>query len=260
MFENKNSAVIWFLGKWRSSLVFRISTNLTFSIGLLVLVGAVLIGYGQRELLLEAFRDRGVAVARTFSTVGAAAILDNLFRIQESMSAYAEDDDLKVLEVLDEDNMIIASIRPTTIGTMVEDPQLKNAQKMGSELHMFVDTTDGGTMFVVIEPLLNEDEIVAWVRIGFSLNRLQEQERELRIGLMIMSVVFIGLAIFGVRKGIFQILPILEELIDSLPPPAILQQAYLLHATALQYEEQIPEALSVLQQLLEEFPFSTIFI
>lgn len=51
---------------------------------------------------------------------------------------------------------------------------------------------------------------------------------------------------------------ILEELIDSLPPPAILQQAYLLHATALQYEEQIPEALSVLQQLLEEFPFSSV--
>ncbi len=51
---------------------------------------------------------------------------------------------------------------------------------------------------------------------------------------------------------------ILEELIDSLPPPAILQEAYLLHATALQHEQQIPEALSVLQQLLEEFPFSPV--
>ncbi len=49
---------------------------------------------------------------------------------------------------------------------------------------------------------------------------------------------------------------VLEELIDSLPPPAILQQAYLLHATALQSTKQIPEALSVLQQLLEEFPFA----
>ena len=51
---------------------------------------------------------------------------------------------------------------------------------------------------------------------------------------------------------------ILEELIDSLPPPAILQEAYLLHATALQHEEHIPEALSVLQQLLEEFPFAPV--
>ncbi len=51
---------------------------------------------------------------------------------------------------------------------------------------------------------------------------------------------------------------ILEELIDSLPPPAILQEAYLLHATALQHEHQLPEAVSVLQQLLEEFPFSPV--
>jgi len=51
---------------------------------------------------------------------------------------------------------------------------------------------------------------------------------------------------------------ILEELIDSLPPPAILQEAYLLQATALQHEHQLSEALSVLQQLLEEFPFSPV--
>ncbi len=51
---------------------------------------------------------------------------------------------------------------------------------------------------------------------------------------------------------------ILEELIDSLPLPAILQEAYLLHATALQREHQLPEAVSVLQQLLEEFPFSPV--
>ncbi len=231
MLENKNSAAIWLLGKWQSNLVFRISINLTFSIGLLVLVGAVLIGHGQRELLQEAFRDRGVAVARTFSMVGAAAILDNLFRIQESMSAYAEDDDLKVLEVLDEDNMIIASLRPTTIGTVVEDPQLKQAQNMGSELHMFVDTAASGTMFVVIEPLLNEDEIVAWVRVGFSLNRLQGKERELWVWLMIISVLFIGLAIFGVRKGLFQILPILEELIEKLQTVAHVTEENALHSS-----------------------------
>ena len=231
MSEKKNSATIWFIGKWRSNLVFRISTNLTFSIGLLVLVGAVLIGYGQRELLQEAFRDRGVAVARTFSTVGAAAILDNLFRIQESMSAYAEDDDLKILEVLDEDNMIISSIRPTIIGTIVEDPELINAQNMGSELQVFVDTATSGRMFVVIEPLLLDDEIVAWVRVGFSLNRLQEEERALWVGLLIMSVLFIGLAIFGVRKGLFQILPILEELIEKLQSVAQVTEENVLHSS-----------------------------
>ena len=51
---------------------------------------------------------------------------------------------------------------------------------------------------------------------------------------------------------------ILEELIDSLPPPAILQEAYLVQATALQFDNQIPDAMTVLQQLLEEFPFSPV--
>ena len=51
---------------------------------------------------------------------------------------------------------------------------------------------------------------------------------------------------------------ILDELIDSLPPPTILQEAYLLQATALQQSNQITEALSVLKQLLEEFPFSPV--
>ncbi len=53
-------------------------------------------------------------------------------------------------------------------------------------------------------------------------------------------------------------LEILEELIDSLPPPTILQEAYLLQATALKKDDQHAEALSVLKQLLEEFPFSSV--
>ncbi len=49
----------------------------------------------------------------------------------------------------------------------------------------------------------------------------------------------------------------LEQLIDSLPPPPILQEAYILEATALQQEKRGSEAITVLQQLMEEFPFST---
>jgi len=49
----------------------------------------------------------------------------------------------------------------------------------------------------------------------------------------------------------------LEGLIDSFPPPEILQEAYLLQATALKQDNQATDALTVLKQLLEEFPFST---
>jgi ABC-type branched-subunit amino acid transport system substrate-binding protein len=49
-----------------------------------------------------------------------------------------------------------------------------------------------------------------------------------------------------------------EELLDSLPPPVILQEAYYLQATILKQNGEIEEAISVVRQLLEEFPFSPI--
>ena len=55
-----------------------------------------------------------------------------------------------------------------------------------------------------------------------------------------------------------QALKIIEELIDRLPPPEILQDAYFLQATILKQEGQIAEAINVLRQLLEEFPFSPV--
>ena len=48
----------------------------------------------------------------------------------------------------------------------------------------------------------------------------------------------------------------LETLIDSFPPPDILQEAYLLLAMALKQENQSKEALSILKQMAEEFPIS----
>ena len=48
---------------------------------------------------------------------------------------------------------------------------------------------------------------------------------------------------------------ILEELIDSLPSAAILQEAYFLHATALQQANQIPEALNIYNNCWKNFPF-----
>ncbi len=231
MRDGQTISIGWLRRKWRSSVVFRISSSLTICIGLLVFVGALLIGYGQQELLREAFEERGVAVARTFSNIGAGAVLDNLFRIQEAMEKYAQDRDLLILEVLDEDLMVIASMQATTIGTIRADRHFKEAQESQSELQAFVDLPIEGSMFLVIEPLWNQGEVIAWVQVGFSLDRIQQKERDLWSGLMIMSVLFIGLAIFGVRKGLFQILPILEELIEKLQSVAQVTEENVLHSS-----------------------------
>ncbi len=211
-----HSCVGWLQRKWQGSVVFRISLSLTLSISLLVFLGALLIGYGQRDLLQDAFQERGVAVARTFSTIGAGAVLDNLFRIQEAMKQYAQDRDLLVLEVIDDDQMVMASLQAATIGTIRDDQHFKNAQKSQAEFQAFVDSPTGGVMFLVIEPLWNQGEVLAWVRVGFSMDRITQKERELWLGLFILAGIFIGLTIFGVRRGLFQIVPILQGMIDKL--------------------------------------------
>ena len=206
----------WFGQRWRGSVVFRISTGLTLAIGLLVFMGALLIGYGQRELLQGAFQERGVAVARTFSTIGAGAVLDNLFRIQEAMETYAQDPDLLVLEIVDDDQMVMASMQPLTIGTTRDDSHFREAQKQQAEFQTIVDLPTGGAMFLVIEPLWDQGEVIAWVQVGFSMSQIEQQEREVWFGLFVMAGVFIGLTIFAVRKGLAQIVPILQSMIDNL--------------------------------------------
>ncbi len=236
----------WLVRKWRGSIVFRISFSLTLCIGFMVFIGALLIGYGQRELLNNAFQERGVAVARTFSTIGAGAVLANLFRLQEAMEKYAQDRDLLVLEVIDEDAMVIASVQPTTIGTIRDDHLFKKAQDRKSELQVFVDMPTGETMFLVIEPLWNQGEIIAWVRVGFSLSRIEQKERELWLGLFVMAVVFIGLVIFSVRKGFLKIVPILQGMIDKL------QLVARATAEAVPQDMRVPEFSSPTHSLEDE--------
>ncbi len=226
-----HSLLGWFRRKWQGSVVFRISTSLTLCIGLLVFVGAMLIGYSQRQLLEQLFRERGLAVARTFSTLGSGAILNHLFRIQEAMPAYAKDGHLEILEVLDEDRMVIASMEPARIGEIIEDPRLIEAQELAREVEGFVDSPDGSSMYMVIEPLFDQNEILAWVRVGFSMERVQEKEHELWFGLVLMASLFIGLAIVGVRQGLNQILPMLQGMIKKLQDVAKMTDAGMLQGT-----------------------------
>ena len=206
----------WLHQKWNGSVVFRISTSLTFCFGFLVLAGAILIGYNQRQLLEQSFRERGLAVARTFSIIGSGAIMNNLYRIQEAMPAYAKDGHLEILEVLDEDNMVIASMEPTMIGQTIHDAQLLEAQEIGREVEGFVAGHGGSSMYVVVEPLLDQNEIMAWIRVAFSMDSVQEKEHELWFGLVLMASLLIGIAIVGVRKGLNQMIPMLQEMIRKL--------------------------------------------
>ncbi len=95
------------------------------SLGLTVmlLLWALTLGYLQRDILKTAFQERGVGIARAFSSIGAAAVQENLTRIQGVMIEYQHDADFRLLEVVDHENVIMASMQVERVGSVLEGPQ-----------------------------------------------------------------------------------------------------------------------------------------
>ncbi len=204
------------VSRWKGSAIFRVITVLVCCTGITLLTWAFLIGYILNQNLQQTFQEKGLAVARTFSTIGAAAILDNLFRIQEAMIHYAQDPDLIQLEVIDADGMIVAALHPNKIGTVVTTTGWQQTKAGQEEQVMLEPASRQSQAFVIIKPLWEEDEIIAWVRVGFSLERVHLQEQRF-LTILIVAALLLGLiSTLGIRMGIRQMLPILRGVVNKL--------------------------------------------
>lgn len=206
----------WMVRMWKGSVLFRVTTTLSLAITITVILWALLIGYLQQQTLRATFTERAIGVARAFSTIGAATVLDNLFRIQEAMLEYRQDPDLRILEILDQDDMLVASLQPDSIGTINEDHHWLMAKATGQEIITIQDVDPWGGMLIVVEPLREGDRIVAWMRVGFSLKRIQEKERTIFFAIGLVALALMGIGTIGVRMGFRQMVPLLQGIIGKL--------------------------------------------
>jgi signal transduction histidine kinase/CheY-like chemotaxis protein len=129
----------------------------------------------QRQALHQAAEDQVREVGRAFAVTGATAILENLFRFQEALVAYQNNPDLRELEVLDTDSLIVAAKHPERIGTTLSDLLWETSKKSGREQLNTVTGQSGESALVFVEPLYDGREIVAWIRIEYSLARIQHE-------------------------------------------------------------------------------------
>ncbi|THJ24998.1 MAG: hypothetical protein CAF45_002470 [Nitrospira sp. CG24E] len=74
------------LKRWRHSLEFRLFFGLSCLVLILMMVGSDLLIARQGTLIQREVEGRATAFARTFAVMGAAVVIDNLFRIQEAMA------------------------------------------------------------------------------------------------------------------------------------------------------------------------------
>ncbi|TAL10509.1 MAG: PAS domain S-box protein [Nitrospirae bacterium] len=143
--------------------------------GLIVLLlgtyGAVLIVEQQQELREDAERH-GLELARGLSLIGATAVLDNLFVVQEALTSRAgRDPDILSVLVVDRDQMVIASDNPMQIGEVLADPAIQRAGAGGKEFVLDQRDAQGRDVLVVFEPLRSDGKLLGWIRVDLSLER-----------------------------------------------------------------------------------------
>ncbi|MGB0911329.1 MAG: response regulator [Nitrospirales bacterium] len=185
--------------KW---LTIVLSAMLTLLMGL---YGVVQVVEQQQNLKVTA-KQQGLALVDGLSLIGATAVLENLFVVQEAlMSRVKQDDEILGVVVIDRDNMIIASDRLDLIGQVVESSVFEKTMDNG--VISFITQDDGvyGEHLVIFKPLQAKTERVGWVRVELSLDRLEQTILQVIIKQIVVSLLVLVFAIFLVRKTVQQL-------------------------------------------------------
>ena len=137
MLDPKTNSNPWLHGiqrMWRGSLRFRLSVWMAVLITALMTGASSIALLEMRSSIEQTTQARVLAISRTFAMMGAAAVLDNLFRIQEALGRYTDDPEVLSIVVLDPDNMIVAAMNPSQIGLSLSEQSLILAQERKQEV------------------------------------------------------------------------------------------------------------------------------
>jgi PAS domain S-box-containing protein len=202
--------------KWRGNLRFR---HTFFLSGIILVIMVVLAGImlsKQRAMLYHAAETKGLAFTQAFAIGGWAAIHNNLFRIQEALMSYPEDPEIVGIDLLDEDNMIMASQIPSRIGLVLNDPQWLKMKQQQEKALRYTDTENGEPLLIMVAPLQSRSKAEAWIRVTFSLTNVKQQDAELILNMTLMTILLIGAGILSLYWSKHNISSILQSVINQL--------------------------------------------
>jgi signal transduction histidine kinase/DNA-binding response OmpR family regulator/HPt (histidine-containing phosphotransfer) domain-containing protein len=165
----------------------------------------------MRSSIEHTTQARVLAISRTFAMMGAAAVIENLFRIQEALGRYTDDPNVLSILVLDPDSMIIAAMNPAQIGITLNDQTLTLAQKGKQEVVARTLREDKTDVLIVVAPLQNEHDFAAWVRIEYSLASMHQQLAHSANELLLFTILLIGGSIAVGQLGIRRISAIFRD-------------------------------------------------
>ena len=212
----KNSILANLHNRWQGSLRLRQTVGLSVVILTIMTVGSCVMLYEQGATIRQAAEARGVAFSRTFALMGAAAVLDNLFRIQEAMNRTLQDPDILEIDVIDPDNMIVAAKHTKRIGTVLRDQEWIAPPRSQHEVTTYSRGEEGEPLLVIVEPLLDQGKIAAWTRIVFSLNQVRQQEWQSIQRMTLVTLALILAGIVGVHVAQRRVSAVFRRIVNQL--------------------------------------------
>ena len=201
---------------WSNNFGFRLGAGLSLILILVMGVGATALVLQQNHALRHAAEERARAVARTFAAVGSAAVLDNLYRLQESLQLYLQDDSLMEIDIVDPDSLVVAAKQPARIGTVLDDPEWLEARQTKREVIIQTHLHDGQPALVIIEPLFDRDELTAWVRMAISLAEVEQEQSRMIWQLLAVTIAIMAIGLYAIRLVLRQTSTALQSVVSTL--------------------------------------------
>ena len=206
---------------WTHNFGLRLGVSVSLILLLVMGAGTAVLVVQQHHVLRQAAEERARAVARTFAAVGSAAVLDNLFRLQESLQLYMQDDSLLDIDIVDNDNLVVAAKLPGRIGTVLDDPGWLEARKSRREaiLETFLD--DGQPTLIIVEPLFDRNEVTAWVRMVVSLSQIEREQVQTVWQLFAVTLTIMLVGIYTIRHVLQKTSTVLQRVVSTLQTAGI---------------------------------------
>ncbi len=177
------------------------------TLGLCVLIVLLMGSYGtvlimeQQRALREDAELRALELARGLSLIGATAVLDNLFVMQEALTSRAgRDPDILSVLIVDRDRMVIASDNPMQIGEVLADAAIQRAMAGNKEFVLEQKDAQGRDMLAVFEPLRAGGKLLSWIRVDLSLERAGREAYRTLWKQLLATVCLLAVALYVFLK------------------------------------------------------------
>lgn len=206
----------WPSNKVPKSFRLRLSVGLSAIIFLIMGIGAAVMVYERIHTIQRDTEERGLTLSRTLAMMGAEAVLDNLFLIQEALGQHNQPPDVMQIDVIDTDDMVMASQNPKRIGIVLKDPAWHAARDRQIESLTYSRDNRDEPILVIVEPLLDHGRVTAWIRVVFSLTQVQHEVWSSIIRLLVLTLALMTVGIIAVRLILRHMTGLLHRIGDQL--------------------------------------------